>query len=146
MKKYVDEETLNALILRVDDLEAGVSPLKQMYPVGSIYMSMTEINPNELFGFGEWEQIKDTFLLAAGDRYSVGDIGGEAEHVLSINEIPSHAHEVELASANAGSAYHSYGVSSGVLSASYYTNSTGGSAAHNNMPPYLAVYIWKRIF
>ena len=62
-----------------------------IYPVGSIYMSVTNVDPNVLFG-GTWVQIEDTFLLAAGSTYVAGTTGGEAEHVLSTNEMPSHTH------------------------------------------------------
>ena len=66
--------------------------LEKIYPVNSIYISVSNINPFEIFGFGEWEPIKDRFLLAAGDKYIGGMTGGEYEHTLSINELPEHYH------------------------------------------------------
>lgn len=51
--------------------------LDMVYPVGAIYLSTVNTNPGSLFG-GTWEQIKDRFLLAAGDTYSAGDTGGAA--------------------------------------------------------------------
>ena len=51
----------------------------KIYPVGSIYISAASTSPATLFG-GTWEQIKDTFLLAAGDTYTAGETVGEAEH------------------------------------------------------------------
>ena len=126
--------------------------LKVVYPVGSIYMSTSNINPNELFGFGTWEQIKDAFLLCAGDNYTAGSTGGEAEHVLTIDEVPSHTHNfnrhqlwrtetVPEAGTSDG-----YGASNKTLSVySDNTSSVGNGLAHNNMPPYLAVYVWKRV-
>ena len=63
-----------------------------MYPVGSIYLSINSINPGILFG-GTWEQIKDSFLLAAGDIHEAGEIGGEETHTLTVEEIPSHTHK-----------------------------------------------------
>ena len=62
-----------------------------IYPVGSIYMSAVNTSPSTLFG-GTWEQIKDTFLLSAGDTYNAGTTGGEAEHTLTTSEMPSHNH------------------------------------------------------
>ena len=120
-----------------------------IYPVGSIYMSANDTSPSILFG-GEWERIKDRFLLAAGDTYSTGSIGGEATHTLTVNEMPSHNHaqhtkynssagdsnKVMLASEQSG---HEFTFQDGFL------GYTGGSQPHNNMPPYLAVYMWKRI-
>lgn len=63
----------------------------KIYPVGSIYMSMEETSPAELFG-GRWEKIQGKFLLASNSTYKVGDAGGEEKHKLTINEIPSHTH------------------------------------------------------
>ena len=126
---------------------------KNPYPVGSIYMSINNTNPSTLFG-GTWEQIKDTFLLSAGDTYTAGATGGEAEHTLTTNEMPSHSHNF----VNGGSAL-CLGVTSGTeitggfASGAYWNNvnkrrsdiaSTGGGQPHNNMPPYLTVYMWKR--
>ena len=53
-------------------------------PVGSIYMSVNNINPANFFG-GKWEQIKDRFLLACGSTYSNGSTGGEANVILENN-------------------------------------------------------------
>lgn len=112
------------------------------YPVGSIYMSVISANPGTLFG-GTWERIQDMFLLAAGTTYSAGSTGGEATHTLTVDEIPSHSHSYR----DQGS-YNSWtSSSSGDLNykpVSGTTGSTGGGQAHNNMPPYIAVYVWKR--
>ena len=120
-----------------------------IYPVGSIYMSVNDVNPEILFG-GEWEQIKDKFLLSSGDIYTNATTGGEATHTLTINEIPSHMHsrrtspqafaerdssKSEIISPASGSA----------KAVTKNSNYTGGGQAHNNMPPYLAVNVWTRI-
>ena len=55
----------------------GKRLLDAVWPVGSIYLSASEISPETLFG-GTWEQVKDRFLLAAGDVYSLGGTGGQA--------------------------------------------------------------------
>ena len=65
--------------------------INTIYPIGSIYMSVSSTSPQLLFG-GTWEQIKDTFLLASGDTYANGSTGGEATHTLTENEMPSHTH------------------------------------------------------
>ena len=126
--------------------------LKVVYPVGSIYMSVSDVSPTALFGFGMWEQIKDTFLLCAGDSYIAGSTGGEAEHVLTINEMPSHSHtfnrhqlwrteEVPEAGTSDG-----YGANNKTLSVYLdNTSAVGNGQSHNNMPPYLTVYVWKRV-
>lgn len=111
----------------------------QPYPVGSIYMSVNSADPSTLFG-GTWERIKDVFLLAASDTYAAGSTGGEATHVLTVNEMPSHAHSAAVAANSVPGGYDRPG---GAKSGS--TSYAGGGQAHNNMPPYLAVYVWKRV-
>lgn len=121
-----------------------------IYPVGSIYMSVNSTSPSTLFG-GTWEQIKDSFLLASGDTYENGSTGGEATHTLTTNEMPSHSHR----EANSTVVYNNSSSNRFATSGSgtkislatgldINTNSTGGGQAHNNMPPYLAVNVWKR--
>lgn len=124
--------------------------LEDVYPVGAIYMSAAATNPGTLFGVGTWEQIKDVFLLAAGDTYAAGATGGEATHTLAENEIPAHRHKIAYpnASGEYGDAAIGYPASSGTKKTwgaeMCKTESVGGGEAHNNMPPYLAVYAWKR--
>ena len=123
--------------------------IDMIYPVGSIYMSVNNTDPSVLFG-GKWERIQDRFLLASGTTYTNGSTGGEATHTLTINEMPSHRHsritqpqgyaeqdtrKNDIISPASGSANE----------VTKYSNYTGGGQAHNNMPPYLAVYMWKRI-
>ena len=122
--------------------------LDKAYPVGSIYMSVNSINPKNFFG-GTWVQIKDRFLLAAGTTYKAGTTGGEATHTLTESEMPSHNHAVYFP--NDAAADHSApgNYPDGPSDSTYYavgsyTSSAGGGAAHNNMPPYIAVYVWKR--
>ena len=124
-----------------------------IYPVGSIYISVNNTNPYILFGFGEWEQIKDVFLLASGDVFSAGQTGGEIEHMLTEDEIPTHNHTFyrhQLWRNETGNAVSDlddgFGVSNKTLDIYQDTTSAvGGSNPHNNMPPYLTVYMWKRI-
>ena len=120
-----------------------------IYPIGSIYMSVNATNPETLFG-GTWTQLKDRFLLGAGSTYTNGSTGGEASHTLTVNEIPSHSHGHYVTVSSGGSLsancdYDSY-VSGKARKSSQNvsTDTTGGGNSHNNMPPYLAVYMWKR--
>lgn len=120
--------------------------LDLVYPVGSIYISVSNTNPSTLFG-GTWVQIKDTFLLSAGDTYTAGNTGGEATHTLTTTEIPSHSHNAYLKApfaiqTNGGTEFAAL-YNTGTSSNAYITN-TGGGQAHNNMPPYLVVYVWER--
>ena len=122
--------------------------LNKIYPVGAIYISTSSTNPKNLFG-GTWEQIKDRFLLSAGNSYNAGGTGGESSHRLTVNEIPSHAHSMRVQwgdyaadaniNAGAGTGGASFKVDKGDT-----TGYSGGNGYHNNMPPYLVVYMWKR--
>lgn len=121
--------------------------LSKVYPVGSIYMSVNSASPATLFG-GTWERIKDQFLLAAGDKYAAGKTGGEATHTLTENEIPAHRHSIWFPNAggeqSAAIGYPEAGSKNTWYAEASKTAGAGGGAAHNNMPPYLTVYIWKR--
>lgn len=125
--------------------------LDAVYPIGSIYISINKVDPDSLFG-GMWERIEDTFLLASGSTYTAGSTGGEAEHTLTVNEIPSHSHEFDNDIITKSTTDGTFTIATG----GYFTNTsklltasstidTGGDQSHNNMPPYLAVYMWKRI-
>lgn len=123
------------------------------FPVGAIYMSVDSRNPSSIFG-GTWERIKGRFLLGADDSsYKVNAIGGEAIHTLTINEIPTHSHPLNK-NVPYGMPYNdTSGTAAGYGGGVFYNESyspfsignTGGNQAHNNMPPYLVVYIWKRV-
>lgn len=121
--------------------------LSKVYPVGSIYMSVNSASPATLFG-GTWERIKDQFLLAAGDKYAAGKTGGEATHTLTENEIPAHRHSIWFPNADgeqsAAIGYPEAGSKNTWYAEASKTAGAGGGAAHNNMPPYLTVYVWKR--
>ena len=118
------------------------------YPIGAIYMSTNSTNPSTLFG-GTWEQIKDKFLLASGDTYANGSTGGEASHTLTVNEMPSHNHgsDIRIHQNNGGNKNMNRTTwsSSGDSGGQFSTHNTGGNQAHNNLPPYLSVYMWQRI-
>jgi len=119
-----------------------------IYPVGAIYLSVNNINPSSLFG-GTWEQIKDRFLLASGTKYQLGNIGGEETHKLTENEMPSHSHKATnfvYNSTNNPFNINPNGTSKlSTAKGNIGVDFSGGNEAHNNMPPYLVVNIWKRI-
>lgn len=118
--------------------------LSAAYPVGSIYMSVNSTSPASLFG-GTWEQLKDRFLLGAGDTYSNGATGGAATVTLTTSQIPSHTHTVYSRSVYSGGGSYIGFCNEANSTSSYVTGSRGGGEAHNNMPPYLTVYMWKRV-
>lgn len=150
-KSYADTQDKTTLASAKSYADSALSTsglVDKIYPVGSIYLSVSSTSPATLFG-GTWEQIKDTFLLGAGDSYTAGSTGGEATHTLTVNEMPSHSHEVKAQSTVKDSKYgvFSHNINGGSSISIYsmeQTHETGGGQAHNNMPPYLTVYMWKR--
>lgn len=139
--------------------------IETIYPVGSIYMSMNPTNPKDLFFCGEWEQIKGRFLLGTGtpsantDNYfgamsgfewnaGPGSTGGQDYHRLTIDEIPAHNHDILRPTyfndevTGAGDILGTNNLLTNSVRKS--TEYAGSGAVHNNMPPYLAVYMWKR--
>lgn len=122
--------------------------LEAVYPVGSIYMSVNNVSPATLFG-GTWKAIQGKFLLGANSStYKAGSTGGEAAHTLTESEMPSHKHSIwfpnDGGEQSAAIGYPDAGSKNTYYAEASKTSGTGGGAAHNNMPPYLAVYIWKR--
>ena len=126
------------------DGKTWAAMMLEIYPVGSVYLAADPASPASLFG-GTWEQIKDRFLLGAGGAYAGGETGGTAEETLSIEQIPPHSHEMYARSAYAGGGTYIAVCNKENSTRSYATGDEGGGQAHNNMPPYLAVYIWKRV-
>lgn len=121
-----------------------------IYPIGSIYMSINDINPFETLDIGTWERIQDTFLLASGTKHTLGSTGGEESHTLIIDEIPKHSHKMKYDSVGWTAIKQSTGTdgiienTSSSYDGQYSTDEIGGDKAHNNMPPYLVVNMWKR--
>lgn len=123
------------------------------WPVGSIYMSMVSTNPATLFG-GTWVAIEGQFLLGAttsSNLYPPLSMGGESAHALTETEMPIHAHDEILyftggqdVNLYAYQTYASYNPESS-MAFSGHTGQAGGGMQHNNMPPYIAVYMWRRI-
>lgn len=116
------------------------------YPVGAIYLSVTNVNPATLFG-GTWERIGGRFLLGADSTYAAGSTGGEAAHTLTADEMPRHNHEIDNLNAS-GSATPFMTVQAQDnkgFGGNVQTMYAGGGKAHNNMPPYLAIYMWQRV-
>lgn len=125
----------------------------EAYPIGSIYISTNATSPATLFG-GNWDEIHGAFLFANSALHKAGEIGGEEEHVLKEKEIPIHYHDEYVGNDGGdGSVPEGY---YGFTSIAYTSKNTywakgsktseaGGGQAHNNMPPYLSVYMWQRV-
>lgn len=147
---------------------APVGILQSVYPVGAVYISTVATNPATLFGFGTWVQIKDRFLLAAGDSHAAGTTGGAEKHNHKYGlQYGSYYRDISLElNSNAGllnydangNASLTGGVDIGKKDATVNSGSDAGSKTVNishfkveantstadNMPPYLSVYVWQR--
>lgn len=143
-KQYVDN-TVNPLA------EKFASIIDIVYPVGSIYMSVNAADPSKLFSGTSWEKLQGRFLLGSSSTYTNGATGGEATHTLTFSEMPTHRHSIYYPNAGGpyGDANISYPEGSGVnktwQAEMCKTEIAGDGVAHNNMPPYLVVNMWKRI-
>lgn len=121
--------------------------LDLIYPVNSIYISYSHTSPASLFG-GTWARIQSRFLWGTTTSGTIGATAGEQTHTLTVDEMPSHrhsSHDRRFTSSTSGPV----GMRSATFTDDYtdgvsYTAYTGGGAAHNNMPPYVNIAIWRR--
>lgn len=107
------------------------------YPVGAVYISYEPTSPAELFG-GTWLEMTGVFPYFNGGT----ETGGSNTHTLTIDEAPSHNHEVY-----SGSAGGSWGIQMAGKTDGWhgnYTSLSGGNSPHNNMPAYQSFYAWRR--
>ena len=155
VKSNTDRIAENELKIK---LIGGDDPLNSLHPVGSIFISTENTSPASLFG-GTWEQIMGRFLLAAGSTYEAGSTGGEAKHTLTTDEMPNHTHILPYKAdwgSQDGIGPWTAMFNDGTMSDTgetgytgkwhdYQTQQKGSGLPHNNMPPYLAVYMWKRV-
>lgn len=158
-----------------------------IYPIGSIYMSVNDINPNVLFEGTTWEKITDRFLMGAGNKYSLGSTGGVENHTHTSaahsHTSAAHSHGAgNLAAAinfeaqtgiytrwttacgafqatglkqakevvNSSSSSRSeatvvYGTTASATPGATGTTTPGNTGSSSNIPPYLAINIWKRV-
>lgn len=112
-----------------------------IYPVGSVYISYSHYDPADMFG-GTWVRITNAFLWAVDEDGAIGLTGGEKTHKLTVNELPAHSHGGTYT--NAGTSRTHAWLTANGSAMGYDTVSAGGGAAHNNMPPYIQVSVWRR--
>lgn len=143
--------TLNADLLSSNDIKSVIGSL--VYPVGSIYFNATvSTNPATLLGFGTWAafgagRVPVGYDVSQTEFDTVGETGGEKTHTLSINEMPSHTHQKSNNFKDAGSLADGrfWAKTTGSTSGSAaFTEAAGGDQPHNNLQPYITVYMWKR--
>lgn len=146
MQSKVDnmDSKVTAMDVKVDNAVANAISV----PVGAIVIWSGSVDNIPAYwhlcdGTNGTIDLRDKFVLGAGNGYSVGATGGEATHTLTIKEMPSHSHRIS---------YDRYGGTGQVTSADFSgsndtkaTSTVGGGAAHNNMPPYYALCYIQRI-
>ena len=131
------------------------------FPVGTILMTATNTNPGTYIG-GTWTAIEGKFLLAQSNSHPAGETGGSENVTLTAANLPAHRHLIMNnnpadSTPTSGNTLARYDRSFGAREGEYYslntnsgeavwgrTSATGSGTAHNNMPPYVAVYVWKR--
>ena len=137
---WVESDLVSAVNLNEKTIE-------NTYPVGSIYMNASDnTNPATLLGVGTWERFGEGRVLVSQDSTdadfdAIGETGGEKRHTLTESEMPSHSHDLQWVggSGSASGIGNSFGIPIGSR-----TGTTGGGNPHNNLQPYITVYMWVR--
>jgi len=147
----------------VTKAKLATDALELAYPVGSIYMNAEDSrDPSTLLGFGTWAAF-GAGRVPVGIDPSDTDFdtaehpGGAKTHTLDLDEMPSHRHGGIYPAGSTGSFTQGFDVdnatSGNTLSQEKFTTYTGGdktdgtqgtTQAHNNLQPYIVVYMWKR--
>lgn len=125
-----------------------------IYPVGSIYMSVSSTNPGTTFGVGTWTAWGagrvPVGVAGSGTFNTVEKTGGAETHTLTIAEMPLHEH-VNGASTGTLVQYVGTGGNTtwrfgdgGTAAQQRDLEAVGGGDAHNNLQPFITCYMWKR--
>ena len=132
--------------------ERNVGTLRAIYPVGAIYISTSSTDPENLFGFGTWQRFGEGAVLAGVsktdsdfDFRSNFQVRGAKTHTLTIAQMPSHSHgNVINISAGIATEVGPHGDYLRFPKQPAYTASAGSGSAHNNLQPYITVFMWRR--
>lgn len=141
--KQIQQELINI------EVESAQGLLQTIFPIGSTYITQTDTNPNQILKFGTWERLKGKVCLGIDESDTnlnkIGKTGGEKTHTLTVEEIPSHQHMLDLKSVELPSGTGTWAAQYAESGQSVSSMYTGGSKAHNNMQPYEIVgYMWIR--
>ena len=139
-------------ILNLTNKENSNNVFLKTYPVGSIYISTSSTNPSTIYG-GTWERYGQGKTLVGlneseSEFSTVNKIGGEKTHTLTISEMPRHTHSLYMNSGTDDLSRGFWLVQDAVPVSTSRANITeyeGWSQPHNNLQPYITVYMWKRI-
>ena len=135
-------------------LSGVTATISNAYPVGSIYMNATNsTNPATLLGFGTWSSFGAGRVLIGIDSSDTDfdtaeETGGSKTHTLSVAELPAHSHTISGNISRSGFSFEHHQFNSRMPGENFDTNpnvsNTGSGSAHNNVQPYIVVYMWKR--
>lgn len=122
--------------------------IKAIYPVGSIYLAVTNTDPQKFLG-GQWERFGKGRTIVSVDESDTdfsesNKIGGAKTHSLTADENGAHTHTQTLGGAITNAEVKSGKAVVGVAN-SQQTSSSGQGKPHNNMQPYITAYIWVRV-
>ena len=131
---------------------SGLVTMSDIYPVGSIYINAAvTTNPATLLGFGTWVAFGTGRMMVGYDASdtdfdALQETGGAKTHTLTTSELPSHTHNNPAGISPAPNAndLDITGGNGATVASNVVTDATGGGSAHNNMPPYIVAYMWRR--
>ena len=134
----------------------GLVTMSDVYPVGSIYINATNANnPATVLGFGTWSAFGAGRVLVGLDASqsefdTAEEVGGAKTHTLTVSEMPAHTHfqgSKDSTAGNGGANNEEFieDHSNTTHGPNVESSSTGGGSAHNNLQPYIVVYMWKRV-
>lgn len=157
-----DQHGYNYLMQQVNNAQKALKALAAQREEDlariKFWASNDPTSPASFIG-GTWEQIKDRFILAAGDTYAAGSTGGSKSHNHSIGDMFAAAYFMGayIDSHYSGNTAWTPNYKNTIPDGISNTNTSGliynsgltvyGSPTKeaNNLPPYIAMYVWKRV-
>lgn len=123
-----------------------------VYAVGNIEAFPSGVDPNKLYVGTTWVRIKGRVLVGVDESQnefsSVNKTGGSKAETLTVNQIPSHEHDMPKGMFYWSASGHVFGNTgswtNALISDYLKTGTTGGGQAHNNLQPYVTKYLWER--
>ena len=128
-----------------------------IYPIGYILFMTTSTNPNTIYIGTTWVRYaKGQVLVGVNEDdsdFTAGKTGGEKTHKLTINEMPSHSHPIDIHRSSSEASGFGLTQSGSFLNRpmvyndqaiTMNTQNNGSGNAHNILQPYIAVYVWRR--
>ena len=156
---------VNSITTKVQDEASSDIDFDQIYPIGSIYMSVNNVNPSTLFG-GTWQAFASGRTIVGVDASqtefnTVQKAGGSKMQTLTEAQLPLVGGQIAIHGGESGSnlwqptgvfsssavnagKYKTMNQASGASSIGVLDFRFGSGEAHNNLPPYITVYMWKR--